>query len=323
MSNADFPQVLKDAHRPEDHAIAVVGINDLVPRSFSKVVLEYLLSGPATGEVGKAYYYNTGTSEVSEIDCREDYLGTAELTSINFINSTPAALSGKYFIIYDNVGSVGVWFDVDNASTPPITGALRDIEIDIASGDAAAAIALKFKIAMDVDAQFIAVYSSTIVIVSAIQVGERLDALDVNTGLPLVVTPGTNASTLNNKYFYINSGANAVEYYVWYNVGGAGVDPTPGGKTEIEVAITSGATKAAVAAATKTALEATDAFDVDVSNSTLTVTNVIPGATTDLVDVNAQHLRYRVMQQGEDRGLVATVILTYNGSGELESAERV
>lgn len=323
LSNLDFPQVLKDAHRPEEHAIAVIGINELVPKSFSKVFLTYLTSGPAVGEVEKVYYYNNGTQEISEIACREDYLGTAEITTLNFTGLSPAGLDGKFFLIYDGTGSVGVWFDLDNSSTPPITGALRDIEIDISTGDSPSAIALAAKTVLNADSEFIAIVSTTIVVVSSVQVGNKTNALDVNTGIVITISDGTAANTLNNKYFLINSGGNETQYYVWYNVGGTGVDPAPAGKTEIEVAISSGATAATVANATKAAIELTGDFTVSLSGSTITITTVKPGITTDVVDFNAGHNEYSTIQQGEDRGLVATILLTYNSNGELESAERL
>jgi len=44
------------------------------------------------------------------------------------------------------------------------------------------------------------------------------------------------SSALNNKYFNIYAGDGiSTEYYVWFNVGAAGADPTPGG-TGLEVA---------------------------------------------------------------------------------------
>lgn len=55
------------------------------------------------------------------------------------------------------------------------------------------------------------------------------------------IAPDVSGS-LNNKYFEIYSAGDATAYYVWLNVGGAGTDPAIGGKTGIEVAVSTNAT---------------------------------------------------------------------------------
>lgn len=92
------------------------------------------------------------------------------------------------------------------------------------------------------------------------------------------------ASSHNSDYFHLYSGGNATHYYVWMNVGGAGVDPAVGGATGIEVAFAANATGATIAQAIADAilaLAASDAdFDVSVSGAAVCICAMQPGVTT-------------------------------------------
>lgn len=94
------------------------------------------------------------------------------------------------------------------------------------------------------------------------------------------------AGSLNSKYFLIKSAANATSYYVWLNVGGAGVDPAPGG-TGIMVAVATNASASAVATAVAAALEANMDFTASAVGADVTNENVAVGIATDAADVNA------------------------------------
>lgn len=98
------------------------------------------------------------------------------------------------------------------------------------------------------------------------------------------------ASDTNNEFVDINFTNEEdveVEGYIWFNVGGAGVDPAPAGKTLVaEVAYAANATGADRAAATVAALDAlltTPLFYYKVSptsTDTLLVDNAYPGEIT-------------------------------------------
>ena len=94
------------------------------------------------------------------------------------------------------------------------------------------------------------------------------------------------AGSLNNKYFLLSS--KTVNYYVWYNVNAAGVDPAPAGKTGIPVAIATGATAAQVASATQAAIAGLSGiFTASVSGAVVTINNVVLGvALTATADFN-------------------------------------
>lgn len=84
--------------------------------------------------------------------------------------------------------------------------------------------------------------------------------------------------SLQSKSWLLSS--TAVNYYVWYNVGGGGVDPALVGKTGIEVSLVAGSTASAVASATAAVLNAYNngtVFSTAVTGSTITVTAVVAG----------------------------------------------
>jgi hypothetical protein len=86
------------------------------------------------------------------------------------------------------------------------------------------------------------------------------------------------AGSLNNKYFTFNKTSGA--FYVWYNVGGLGVDPAPGG-TGIPVAIATNSTAAQVASATITALASHGGQAVSYQPTQVRIINVLGGSVAD------------------------------------------
>lgn len=105
------------------------------------------------------------------------------------------------------------------------------------------------------------------------------------------------ASSLNNTYFTLHSAADATAYYVWYNVGGAGVDPAPGG-TGIMVAIAANASALTVAAATAAAVDASADFVAATDQSKVIVTNAAVGTATDAADTGSTGFTITVLVQG-------------------------
>ncbi|NJO65528.1 MAG: hypothetical protein HC836_47770, partial [Richelia sp. RM2_1_2] len=252
----------------------------------------------------------------------DDYQGEPEITTISTLTAIPITLSGKYFIIYDDVGTVGVWFDVDNSSLAPITGALRDIEIDILSTDNNVAIASKLAITMNGDAKFVASAASTSAYLTASTVGNLLNASDVDTGLGFIIDDGIAPNTLNNKYFYLYSANDVIEYYVWYNVDGLGTDPAIGGKTGIEVEIVANDLSTVVATKTALAINDTEKFNCQVgTDAVLYINNARGGETSATEDVNTGFY-IRQLIAGENRALIATLFIEYDGNNEIISVER-
>lgn len=92
-----------------------------------------------------------------------------------------------------------------------------------------------------------------------------------------VVCVADVAGSLNNKYFLISAGDAGTDYYVWFNVNSAGIDPEVAGRTGVEVALATGAANTAVASAVQAAIDALDTFSAGVSTATVEVTAAGPG----------------------------------------------
>jgi hypothetical protein len=321
LSLLDGPQVLKDVHNRDDRALNVTAINEIIPKAFSRIEVDYVLSGYGIGEVGEARYYSNGKKENTIVQCRNDYQGEPEFTTINTAGISAPDLAGTYFLIQDDIGSVGVWFDVDNTSMEPITGALRNIEVDIATSDTYAQTALKLATTLNTDPKFIGTSSSSYAYLTASVVGNLLNAQDFNTNLSISIQDGASPSSLNNKYFYANSANNAIQYYIWYNVDTLGTDPAIGGKTGIEVAISGNAQASTIATLTAIAMNATEKFNCVTDSNNIHINTVRGGLTTMSTDVNTG-FNVRRLEAGEDRKLIATLFLTYNSNNELTSVER-
>ena len=90
------------------------------------------------------------------------------------------------------------------------------------------------------------------------------------------------AGSLNNTYWLLYSVA--TDYYVWYDVNLAGVDPAITGKTGIKVSIATDATAAQVATATAAAINALSDFLAGAVAAVVTVTNAATGDVDDAID---------------------------------------
>lgn len=109
-------------------------------------------------------------------------LGTANIT-----------LDGKYFTIYDDVGSVAVWFDVgNNNTTEPFHGAQRSIKVtSINPGDSANTVAAAIAAAVNPDSKFNASALGAVITITNTLNGNVSDALAGTSGFSISVTQGT------------------------------------------------------------------------------------------------------------------------------------
>lgn len=102
-----------------------------------------------------------------------------------------------------------------------------------------------------------------------------------------VQTVADVAASLNNKYFWLYDEDATTKYYVWFNVGGTGVDPAPSGGTGAVVAISSGASANTVASAVQAAVDALADFVATVSLNVVTITNATAGDSRAPHDFNS------------------------------------
>ena len=103
---------------------------------------------------------------------------------------------------------------------------------------------------------------------------------------------------LNNKAHTLS--APEGDYYVWFNVNAAGVDPALTG-TGIEVALATNSTADAVASAVQSAVDLLTPFGASVNSNVVTVTNATGGDVADAADVDiGGTFSVSVAQQGVD-----------------------
>jgi hypothetical protein len=105
--------------------------------------------------------------------------------------------------------------------------------------------------------------------------------------------------SLDATYFLLNSAEDSTEYYVWFNVDGASIDPAPALLTGIEVAIAEDDDAETVAAALAAAIDANADFSASADEDKVIITNADVGDTTDAAD-NDTGFSISVLQQGDD-----------------------
>jgi hypothetical protein len=187
-----------------------------------------------------------------------------------FTISTTAAghasnLHTKYFILKDEVGTVGFWFDVDDAgASAPTTSAARDVEITtITSTMTAAQVATAVYNAIHADSKFNGVSdtSGTIVVVSTTY-GDKTGQGAGDSGFTVTQHTAGVASSLTGKYFKLADVDGTVAF--WIDVGNEGTSaPTHGADRAVEITtVTRGMTAAQVAGAVRTAIDDDSKFDV-------------------------------------------------------------
>jgi hypothetical protein len=314
----DYTNVLTNSHNEEARALNIVDVGSFVPARYGKVLLEY----NTDGTISKVDYLSDGTYQETRVVCNADSVGSAHKTTVNFTGRTPQLLAGKAFVVYDAIGATAIWFNMDELNSEPVVpSTYRSLEIKISSSDNTSVIASKTAQKVHADPLFIAMYSLQYTIISVANVGLRTDSYDINSGVSLKNTPGSNSQTLNNKVWYINTGGNLQQYYVWYSVSGTGTDPLISGKTGIMVPVPLGATASTVALNTKIALENTQKFTAVAKDDTLLITNNNIGVCTAATEGNSNFVIF-VQKSGEDRELLVTLLLGYNSNGELISVER-
>lgn len=317
LSDLDFGQVLKDSHNKPLHALDVNQINSLVPSSYSKVSIT---RDTDCQKITKIEFYGLGQQEIQDVLVRENVQGTYEFSTFSFVGKVPSDLDGKYVILYDDSGSVGVWFDLDNSSTPPTTGASRDIEVDIASGDSVNQLASKFATAMNNDSSFSGTTLLSLAIIQSSTVGNKTNATIGNTTLGLSIQDGIDS--LKGKLFYVYNNDDSKRYAFYYTIDSIGTQPAYTGESITAIDISSSDGSGQVASKTATIVNQNTYLTSTVSGTKFRISWKINGNTTGFFDSNTGFIS-SVIQEGQNLQLVATILLEYNSCGELSGVERV
>ena len=196
--------------------------------------------------------------------------GTTPFTVTNNVVGVVSNLDGKYFVLNDEGGSVGVWFDVDNRGTSaPSTGCTRTLEVTtVATGDSAATIGGLLRTAIDADSKFNQSGAGSTCV--AVNIATQALAQHANAGTSgFAVTTTVNgrtavASSLHQKYFKLGDATGSSTVGFWFDVDNAGaLAPTTGATRDVEITtVTSGMSSAQVAAVVRTAIDGDSKFNV-------------------------------------------------------------
>jgi hypothetical protein len=222
-------------------------------------------AGLVVGNVGAtvtmtdvAYAARTAASDAATVEATGFAITT---TAVGHASN----LHTKYFILKDEVGTVGVWFDVDAAgASAPSHGAARAVKIDsVTSGMTAAQVGTKVYDAIHADSKFNGVSdtSGTIVVVSTTY-GNKTGQGAGDSGFTVTEHTAGVASALTGKYFKLADVSGTVAF--WFDVGNEGTSaPTHGADRAVEItSVTRGMTAAQVAGVVRTAIDNDSKFDV-------------------------------------------------------------
>lgn len=154
----------------------------------------------------------SGASRVYHIDATDAAFGSrtdatdtggSGATITVLTQGTHGALNGTHFVLYDDEGSVGVWFNVAGSSTIP-TGAAeqtRAIEITtVNAGDSATQVATVLQSVIDADADFTATRVGNVVTITDAVGGERENASAGDTGFGITTTQEGASITASVPY---------------------------------------------------------------------------------------------------------------------------
>lgn len=324
LSDYDAANAIRDAHNRQNQSFDVTLVNDLVPDRYDKVTYEFIEFPDGTCDVQFVNFWGKGTRQKTRISVKGNPEGTKERTVLNFQSQTSVTLDGKYFIIYDDIGSVGVWFDVDNSSIPPTTGALRDIEIDIVTGDSFSIIAEKVATVINSDSKFSAASLLSSVNIESSTIGNKPDATQGTTNIIISsITNGTN--TLNNKYFVLYSANDAYKFHVWYNLDGTGVDPDPfsGNSVGIEIPVVSGDSEIIIAEKTAEAIDANEFFNCTYCGDLVFIETLRYGQTTETIDGDTDHHAFLTEQVGSPLEIVSKIEAIFDDDYVITEIERI
>lgn len=318
LSDFDYPQVLQDAHRKSAHALDVNQVNSLVSVPYQTFTVTR--DSANCNRITQVEYFGGGLKEIQDVLISDNPQGQAEVTIYSFIGISPASLSAKYALIYDDVGSVGILFRLDGGSTGT-SGAARDIIVDIATGDTATQLAQKTAAAMDADSKFTGVDVTGLCQLTSSTVGNKTNATSGDSGLPSpLITAGY--SSLEGRFFYVNKYDDSEKYAFYYTIDGSGSEPAHSGAsiTAIDISSTDGTGQ--VATKTATVVNANVYVASSATGSEFRITYGVNGDTTGFEDADAGFAK-TVVQAGEDLESVLILIPIYDSCGEIINFEKV
>lgn len=230
-------------------------------------------------------------AEKVQFDCVADIVtpAIAEEVSITTVADTAGSLDAKYFVLYDSVGSVAFWIDIDNSgSVEPVHGAARSVEVTtINTNDDEFNVANKLQVAINDDSEFSASVNSNVVTVVYAVGGDVTDANAGDSGFVVAVgVQGVDAiSSLHQRFFIMYDQAGSVGVWIDIDNSGASV-PAGAGAADRQIAVTSiaaGDIASEVANKLASAIGADSQFSGSASSNELVVEDANFGERDDAV----------------------------------------
>jgi len=272
----------KTRHRK---SLSLLGVSNMIT-DYNAGTTPTLIIANSTDD--NIYEFIIGDEQVTSVTCTSA-AGLASAGTADYFNINAANNQEKYY----------VWYQVGTSTDPAVSGR-TGIKVTVDPADSATVVGERTRDALKQLSEFFTVSAAAgVVTVTNIQAGYTDDATAETSGFTVATTtPGTGekvsqqdddittvadvAGSLAGTYFTLNTTFDKEQYYVWYRVSGAGVDPALTAATGIVVDIATNDTAPTVASATQAILDATfsDIWDVSVATSTLTVKNVRYGKVT-------------------------------------------
>jgi hypothetical protein len=319
LSKRDPGQVMQDSHNMDEFALDVMVANSFIPKRYSKISWENQALADGTEEVKYLFFWGFGEKESNQLEVYDSPLGSKEKTTINLASYSPALLEGKYFYVYDDVGSVAAWFNVDGNNSQPAVLANRFLEIPLVASDSPAAIALAIKTTFHADSEFVSVNTSTYVMIESATNGNKTNSVNGDTNFNFLVEDGSDS--INSKYLELSDDKNS-KHYIWFNVNGTGVDPSIPLSVGIEVPLAIAETASTVAQKITLALSTYSRFKATQEGVYVVIECVYDGASDGLVDGNTGFVLNEI-QNGEDKPLVAKVEVILDSNDCPAAFERI
>jgi uncharacterized phage protein gp47/JayE len=233
-----------------------------------------------------------GQPEIVQITTVGDVVGTSSQYTVTTIADVAGSLDGKYFLLEDQNGSVGVWFDETGHTSIP-AGALaanRNIRvITVLSGDSNNTVAAKLATVLTNDGQFGVTYAANQVFVSVLQHGPYVLPGSPAGTSGFTVTQGVTGTfddSLNGKYFILQEAAGSVAFWFQLNNNGA-PRPLDGANRAVPITtVNTGDSANTVASKIAVAIAAQTSWTASALSNVTTVTDIsnaarpVPSAVT-------------------------------------------
>jgi len=210
----------------------------------------------------RSVYQSTAIGAQS-ITCSAD-AGVAQQTQVICVADVSGSLNSTYFLLsaIDSASKAQanfyVWFNINGAGVDPMVANKTGIMVAAATNSSATVIGAAIVAALAAfPGDFSGVNASGTVTITGANPGLVTNASNGGASPGFTIStpvPGV-ASSLNNLYFFLSSENSVAKYYVWLNVSGLGIDPSPCmAGLGLPVTITGGASSSAVATAVAAAI---------------------------------------------------------------------